>query len=75
MKILKMLLPNKLPTAISADPIRIAASDTAISGSEVLTARNKVPTNDSPNPVCSAISLANPGSARAAATTTSAESE
>ena len=51
----KMLLPNRFPTAISPNPSRIAAIETAISGRDVETARNKVPTNVLPNPVCWAI--------------------
>lgn len=55
MNTLKILLPNRLPTDKLIKPMRTAAMETAISGSEVDAARNKVPTNDFPNPVCSAI--------------------
>ena len=50
-----MLLPNKLPIAISTEPILIAAKETAISGRDVDTAKNKVPTNDFSKPVNSAM--------------------
>jgi len=46
MNILNILLPNKFPMAISTEPSLIAANETAISGSDVETAKNKVPTND-----------------------------
>ena len=61
-----MLLPRRLPTAISIDPILTAAMDTAISGREVETAKKKVPTNDFSNPVISAICSAKNGKASAA---------
>ena len=65
MRILKRLLPRRLPTARSMEPIRTAARLTAISGREVETARKKVPTKDLPKPVNSAIWSAKYGSVNA----------
>ncbi len=64
--ILKILLPNNPPIAISSAPMRTAAIETAISGKEVLAARNNVPTNDLINPADSAICSAKKGNASAA---------
>ena len=50
MNILKTLLPNKFPTAISNDPILNAAIETTNSGQEVAAAINKVPKKELPNP-------------------------
>lgn len=55
MKILKMLLPKRFPTAKSTEPILTAAIETAISGSDVEPAKRSVPTKEVPKPVCSAI--------------------
>ena len=54
-KILKTLLPNKLPTAISNATILKAARDTTNSGKDVAAAKNKVPKNELLKPVCAAI--------------------
>mgnify|MGYP007125620019 CR=1 FL=1 len=42
MNLLKILLPNKLPTAISTEPILIAEMQTTNSGRDVEIAINKV---------------------------------
>jgi len=55
---LKMLLPNRLPTAMSYAPIRAAATLETSSGSEVAMATNRAPTNPVLIPVTSAISMA-----------------
>lgn len=70
---LKVLLPNTLPTARSKAPIRTAAMVATSSGSEVLAATRTVPTKVSPSPECSAISPAADATKGAATRMTSAE--
>jgi hypothetical protein len=55
MKMLKMLLPKRFPTAKSTAPIFTAAIETTISGKDVVVAINILPTKVWPKPVNSAI--------------------
>ena len=70
---LKTLLPSMLPMASSGAPNRIAANDAANSGSEVLNARNWVPTKLASQPIASAMRSPLLASHTAAPTTSAAE--
>ena len=52
--------PSRLLTASSADPVKPALTETAISGRDVMPARRIIPTAAEPMPVSSAISSAYP---------------
>ena len=54
MKMLNILLPNRLPIARSIAPIFTAAIETTTSGRDVETAIKILPTNVCPKPVASA---------------------
>ena len=66
-KMLKILLPSRLPTAISVDPRLMAESETATSGMQVEIASNKVPVNACAQPKSFDKCSAKKGSAYAAA--------
>ena len=66
MATLKRLLPSRLATAMSKEPMRAAVTETVISGNDVVIAMKDEPTKLSPQPVCVAICSASPGRKHAA---------